>query len=56
MLAAVLFAVGRVLFWRGYARGAPGRAMGFGLTFYPSVALLALLVLTTLGRLLAALT
>ena len=42
--AALLFAVGRVLFWRGYARGAPSRALGFGLTFYPSVAMLALIV------------
>jgi MAPEG family len=38
--AAVLFAVGRLLFFVGYASGAPSRAAGFGLTFYPSVALL----------------
>jgi hypothetical protein len=38
--AAALFLIGRVLFFRGYARGAPFRAIGFGLTFYPSVALL----------------
>jgi len=38
--AAVLFIVGRVLFWRGYARGAPARALGFALTFYPTLALL----------------
>jgi hypothetical protein len=43
-VAALLFAIGRVLFWRGYARGAPSRALGFGLTFYPSVAMLALIV------------
>ena len=42
--AALLFAVGRVLFWRGYASGAPSRALGFGLTFYPSAAMLALIV------------
>lgn len=42
--AALLFAAGRVLFWRGYASGAPSRALGFGLTFYPSVALLALII------------
>jgi uncharacterized membrane protein YecN with MAPEG domain len=34
---AVLFAAGRLLFWIGYRRGAKGRALGFGLTFYPSV-------------------
>ena len=38
--AAALFVVGRIQFFRGYARGAPSRATGFGLTFYPSAALL----------------
>lgn len=33
-----LFAVGRLLFWIGYARGAKARAFGFALTFYPSIA------------------
>jgi hypothetical protein len=36
--AAVLFFVGRILFWRGYARGAPAPALGFALTFYPTLA------------------
>ena len=36
-VAALLFVAGRVLFWRGYAHGAASRALGFGLTFYPSV-------------------
>lgn len=45
--AALLFLAGRVLFWRGYALGAPSRALGFALTFYPSVAL----VLAVGGRL-----
>ena len=49
-VAALLFATGRVLFWRGYARGAPSRAFGFALTFYPSLVLLALIV----GRLVIA--
>ena len=31
-----LFAAGRLLFWLGYRYGAKGRALGFGLTFYPS--------------------
>jgi hypothetical protein len=39
-VAAILFAIGRVLFWRGYASGAPARALGFALTFYPSVVML----------------
>lgn len=39
--AASLFLLGRVLFFAGYARGAAGRALGFGLTFYPTVVLLA---------------
>jgi uncharacterized MAPEG superfamily protein len=38
--AAVLFLAGRILFWRGYARGAPARALGFALTFYPTVSML----------------
>ena len=36
----VLFLVGRVLFLRGYRGGAPSRAVGFALTFYPSVLML----------------
>ena len=43
-VAAILFALGRSLFWRGYHRGAPARALGFGLTLYPTVLLLALLI------------
>jgi hypothetical protein len=38
--AAMLFFLGRVLFWQGYVRGAPARALGFALTFYPTVAML----------------
>ncbi len=39
--AAVLFVAGRVFFFCGYNRGAPARAFGFGLTFYPTVAMMA---------------
>ena len=46
--AAILFVFGRLLFWKGYARGAPLRALGFALTFYPSVFML-LLVLARLA-------
>ena len=34
--AAMLFVVGRVLFYTGYRRGARGRALGMGLTMMPS--------------------
>ena len=37
---AGLFCAGRLLFWAGYGRGAAARALGFGLTFYPSLAAL----------------
>jgi hypothetical protein len=40
-VAALLFLFGRTLFFWGYARGAAGRALGFALTFYPTVVLLA---------------
>ena len=42
--AVALFVVGRVLFAWGYTRGAPARALGFALTFYPTVGLIAMLV------------
>ncbi|MCJ2012451.1 MAPEG family protein [Methylobacterium sp. J-076] len=40
MMVTALFCVGRAMFWIGYQRGAHGRALGFALTFYPTVALL----------------
>ena len=40
-VAALFFVAGRVLFALGYARGAPGRALGFGLTAYPTFGMLA---------------
>jgi hypothetical protein len=48
--AAALFLIGRVLFFRGYASGAPSRAAGFGLTFYSSVAMLMLVVVVAVLR------
>ena len=39
-VAACLFVLGRVLFYKGYAKGAEGRAFGFALTFLPSLGLL----------------
>lgn len=44
LYCSCLFLVGRIAFTFGYARGAGGRALGFGLTFYPSILLLLLLV------------
>jgi hypothetical protein len=38
--AAVLFVIGRMAFFAGYARGAPARAFGFALTFYPTALML----------------
>jgi cation transport ATPase len=35
--AVVLFALGRVLFFRGYARGVRGRALGMTLTLMPTL-------------------
>jgi len=51
-VAALLFVAGRVLFARGYTRGAPGRALGFGLTAYPTFGMLAALAVVLLFRLL----
>lgn len=36
-VSIILFIVGRVLFPKGYAAGAGSRALGFALSFYPSV-------------------
>ena len=40
LAASALFFFGRLLFFWGYQRGASGRALGFAITFYPTVALL----------------
>jgi hypothetical protein len=44
-VAATLFVAGRVLFARGYSKGAGGRAMGFGLTMYGTAGMLATVAL-----------
>jgi MAPEG family len=49
---ALYFAAGRLLFFAGYARGAPWRALGFTLTFYPTVGLYLLLLPPAVSRLL----
>jgi hypothetical protein len=43
--AATLFLIGRLCFFIGYHKGAPGRAFGFGLTFYPTVIMLLALMI-----------
>ncbi|MDR3375237.1 MAG: MAPEG family protein [Ancalomicrobiaceae bacterium] len=43
--AAIAFVVGRAAFFFGYDRGAVARSFSFGLTFYPTLFILALLVL-----------
>ena len=39
-MVAIVFAVGRILFFAGYEKGASSRALGFTLGFYSSVAML----------------
>jgi uncharacterized membrane protein YecN with MAPEG domain len=46
--AAILFLSGRVLFVRGYRGGAPSRAVGFALTFYPTVLMLVFVVVAAI--------
>lgn len=51
MVCALYFAVGRLLFFAGYSRGAAFRALGFTLTFYPTVGLYLLLLPAAVARL-----
>jgi len=51
---AVLFSLGRPLFFAGYARGAAARSLGFALTFYPTVGLLVLSLPRAIAALLSA--
>ncbi|WP_211675072.1 MAPEG family protein [Moritella sp. 5] len=44
-LCSVLFALGRILFFKGYKSGAASRAFGFALTFYSTVVLLLVLII-----------
>lgn len=48
--AAVMFLVGRVAFFTGYINGAPGRAFGFALTFYPTLLLIVMLIVLGIAR------
>jgi hypothetical protein len=51
-IGAALFVSGRLLFARGYAQGAPGRATGFGLTAYPTFGMLVTVAIVLVLRLL----
>jgi uncharacterized membrane protein YecN with MAPEG domain len=42
--AAILFLCGRIMFLVGYRGGAPARAVGFTLTFYPTVLMLIVII------------
>jgi uncharacterized membrane protein YecN with MAPEG domain len=48
--AAILFVFGRICFVVGYGGGAPARAFGFALTFYPTVLMALVAGLTLAGR------
>ena len=48
--AVFLFLCGRVLFVRGYRGGAPSRAVGFALTYYPSVLMLIFVIVTAVRK------
>lgn len=50
-VAAILFLIGRLLFWKGYAAGAGARALGFALTFYPSVLMIVMVVVWSITQL-----
>lgn len=48
LILVSLFSVGRALFWFGYSGGAVRRAVGFALTFYPSLLILLIVIAQTL--------
>ncbi|CDT65187.1 conserved membrane hypothetical protein [Vibrio coralliirubri] len=48
LVCSVLFFIGRIFFFKGYSHGAPARAFGFALTFYSTVVLCLVLVVTQL--------
>jgi hypothetical protein len=50
-VAATTFGIGRVLFFVGYRHGAPSRAAGFALTFYPTVGMLVCVLASIVMRL-----
>ncbi|KNH12679.1 MULTISPECIES: MAPEG family protein [Vibrio] len=51
LVCSVLFFMGRIFFFKGYSHGAPARAFGFALTFYSTVVLCLVLVVTQVASL-----
>jgi len=51
LAGAGLFFVGRLLFIRRYEGGGPSRALGFALTFYPSIVMLLITIIMIVVRL-----
>lgn len=49
-IAAISFGLGRILFFTGYKKGAPSRAIGFTLSFYPSIIMLGAIIGTLLWQ------
>lgn len=47
-ISALAFGLGRILFFMGYDKGAPSRAIGFTLSFYPSITMLIVMIGTLL--------
>ena len=45
LAAAIMFFVGRALFAIGYEKGASSRALGFALTFYPTMLMLVIIII-----------
>ena len=50
VLAAIVFVLGRILFFAGYARGAPARSLGFTACFYPTALMLATVAVMSASR------
>jgi len=53
VLCSIAFLVGRVLFFVSYEKGAAARALGFTLTFYPTVVMVIILVLSLFWRIIS---
>lgn len=49
-LAAIAFVLGRIMFFKTYIKGAQSRALGFTLSFYPSVFMLICSIVTMLWQ------
>lgn len=49
-IAALAFGLGRILFFAGYKKGASSRAIGFTLSFYPAIIMLATIIGTLIWQ------